>query len=152
MVLPEKEGPFFWFVLTISIFDNIILLSNIDILFWIREGRESMAREQYQELTEQMYYILLAIWEPQCGADISRLAMEMSGGRVQIGPGTLYTLLKKFEEQEIIRETGSVGRKRYYVITNKGRRMLQTEYERLKRLIEDGRNYLQMGKAGVEYE
>lgn len=108
-----------------------------------------MAREQFQELTEQMYYILLSLWEPQCGADISRMAQETSGGRIQIGPGTLYTLLKRFEEQGIIRETGSEGRKRYYVITNKGREMLLTEYERLQRLIEDGKPYLQGGKVVV---
>lgn len=30
-----------------------------------------MAREQFQSLSEQMYYILLALWDEQCGADIS---------------------------------------------------------------------------------
>ena len=52
-----------------------------------------MAREQFQSLTEQMYYILLALLEPRCGVDISQKAMEISRGRMQIGPGTLYTLL-----------------------------------------------------------
>ena len=36
-----------------------------------------MAREQFQSLTEQMYYILLALLEPRCGVDISQKAMEM---------------------------------------------------------------------------
>ena len=37
-----------------------------------------MAREQFQSLTEQMYYILLALLEPRCGVDISQKAMEIS--------------------------------------------------------------------------
>lgn len=34
-----------------------------------------MAREQFQSLTEQMYYILLALLEPRCGVDISQKAI-----------------------------------------------------------------------------
>ena len=97
-----------------------------------------MAREQFQSLTEQMYYILLALWEPQCGADISRQVSSLSQRRIQVGPGTLYTLLARFEEQQIIRETGSQGRKRYYMITDKGKSMLHTEYARLQALVKDG--------------
>lgn len=35
--------------------------------------------------------------------------MELSGGRVQVGPGTLYTLLAKFQEGEIIDKTETVS-------------------------------------------
>ena len=76
-----------------------------------------MAREQFQSLTEQMYYILLALLEPRCGVDISQKAMEISRGRMQIGPGTLYTLLAKFEKEDMIKEAGVEGRRKYYQIT-----------------------------------
>ena len=98
-----------------------------------------MAREQFQSLSEQMYYILLALWDEQCGADISRRADELSQGRIRIGPGTLYTLLGRFQEQGMIRETESAGRKRYYVITEKGKGMVYTEYTRLRTLIREAR-------------
>lgn len=101
-----------------------------------------MAREQYQTLTEQMYYILLALLEPRCGVDISARAEEISRHRIQIGPGTLYTLLGKFEEEQMIRQVRSEGRKRYYQITDKGMEMLQKEYERLQLLVEEGRMLL----------
>lgn len=101
-----------------------------------------MAREQFQSLSEQMYYILLALWNEQCGADISRRVDELSQGRIRIGPGTLYTLLGRFQEQKMIRETESAGRKRYYVITEKGKGMVYTEYARLRTLIRDGAPYL----------
>ncbi|MCI8836682.1 MAG: PadR family transcriptional regulator [Hungatella sp.] len=106
-----------------------------------------MAREQFQSLSEQMYYILLALWDVQCGADISRRVDQLSQGRIRIGPGTLYTLLGRFQEQEMIRETQSAGRKRYYVITEKGKRMMYTEYVRLQTLIQDGAPYLGAEKA-----
>lgn len=111
-----------------------------------------MAREQFQNLSEQMYYILLALWEPQCGADISRQVSKLSGGRLQIGPGTLYTLLGRFEEQQIIRQAGSEGRKRYYVIMDKGKQMMQKEYRRLKTLVEDGALYLEPEIGGYDDE
>ncbi|WP_125142226.1 PadR family transcriptional regulator [Clostridium transplantifaecale] len=104
-----------------------------------------MAREQFQSLTEQMYYILLALLEPRCGVDISRKAMEISRDRIQIGPGTLYTLLAKFEKEDIIQEVKVEGRKKYYQITVRGRTMLQEEYRRLETLVEEGREYMKGG-------
>ena len=50
----------------------------------------------------------------------------------------LLRLLARFEEQQMIRETGSQGRKRYYMITDKGISMLRAEYARLQALVEDG--------------
>ena len=65
-----------------------------------------MAREQFQTLTEPMYYILLALLEECCGVDIMDKVQELSHGRVRVGPGTLYAMLSKFEENSVIRMTG----------------------------------------------
>ena len=97
-----------------------------------------MAREQFQTLTEPMYYILLALLEECCGVDIMERVKTLSHGRVVVGPGTLYAMLAKFEENNIIRLTTSEGRRKSYVITDNGRQMLQKEYERLKTMAEDG--------------
>ena len=51
-----------------------------------------MAREQFQTLTEPMYYILLALLEECCGVDIMEKVKKISKGRVKVGPGTLYAL------------------------------------------------------------
>ena len=104
-----------------------------------------MAREQFQSLTEQMYYILLALLEPRCGVDISQKAMEISRGRMQIGPGTFYTLLAKFEKEDMIKEAGVEGRRKYNQITDHGLAMLQDEYRRLETLVEEGREYMRGG-------
>ena len=96
-----------------------------------------MAREKYKTLTEQMFYILLCLQRECCGIDIMDRVTEMTGGRVVIGPGTLYTLLGDFVKQGFIRETAVEGRKRSYVITDTGKRLLQEEYARLKQLTSD---------------
>ena len=59
-----------------------------------------MAREQFQTLTEPMYYILLALTEECCGADIMEKVRKISGDRVKVGPGTLYAMLSKFEKNQ----------------------------------------------------
>ncbi len=100
------------------------------------------AREQFQTLTEQMYYILLSLLKPNCGVDIMESVERISKGRVKVGAGTLYALLGKFEEEKMIVEVEVVGRKRTYVITEKGRALLEKEYERLLYLVEDGRELL----------
>ena len=97
-----------------------------------------MAREQLQTLTEPMYYILLALTQECCGVDIMERVKKLSGGRVRVGPGTLYAMLAKFEEKEIIRLTASEGRRKSYVITDQGREALEREFERLQRMVRDG--------------
>ena len=100
-----------------------------------------MAREQLQTLTEPMYYILLALTEECCGVDIMERVKKLSGGRVSVGPGTLYAMLAKFEEKDIIRLTASDGRRKSYVITEAGRDELKKEFERLQRMVSDGQFY-----------
>ena len=105
-----------------------------------------MAREQFQTLTEPMYYILLALTEECCGVDIMEKVKVISQGRVLVGPGTLYAMLAKFEENGIIKMTTSEGRRKSYIITELGREMLQKEYDRLMIMVEDGQIYFKAGK------
>jgi len=100
-----------------------------------------MAREQFQTLTEPMYYILLALTEECCGVDIMEKVAKISAGRIKVGPGTLYAMLSKFEENKVIRRTAEEGRRKSYIITDLGISMLEREYERLKTMVEDGRRY-----------
>lgn len=101
-----------------------------------------MAREQFQNLTEPMYYILMSLIEERCGVDIMAAVDEISNGRVKVGPGTLYALLGKFEKENMIRETEVEGRRRSYIITEKGLMILKEEYERIRMLLRDGEKFL----------
>ncbi len=102
-----------------------------------------MAREAFQTLTEPMYYILLALTEECCGVDIMNKVENLSGGRIRVGPGTLYAMLARFEENKIIRLTAEEGRRKSYIITDAGIRMLAKEYARLKTMVKDGASILE---------
>ena len=98
-----------------------------------------MAREQFQTLTEPMYYILLALMNESCGVDIMDRVKEISKGRVLIGPGTLYAMLQKFESQGVVKITKQEGRQKWYIATEKGRSMLEEEIDRLVIMLKDAK-------------
>lgn len=91
-----------------------------------------MPREKFQTLTEQMFYILLCLTQECYGMDILDRVPEMTDGRVGVGSGTLYHLLEQFLDAGMIRETKVEGRRRSYILTGKGREMLDREYARLR--------------------
>lgn len=91
-----------------------------------------MPRERFKTLTEQMFYILLCLCQECRGADILEMVRTMTAGRVTIGSGTLYDLLEQFASEGMIRETRAEGRRRSYIITDKGREMLEREYRRIR--------------------
>ena len=96
-----------------------------------------MAREKFQTLTEQMFYILLCLRQECCGTDIMSEVSRLTNGRVSVGPGTLYNLLESFLEVGWIAGTKVEGRKRSYLITAAGRKALEDEYRRLQKLMTD---------------
>ena len=96
-----------------------------------------MAREKFQTLTEQMFYILLCLEEECCGMDIMEKVGRITDGRVNVGPGTLYNLLEQFLTAGMIRETRVEGRKKSYILTLKGAQILGEEYERLRKQVAD---------------
>ena len=96
-----------------------------------------MPRGKYDTLTEQMFYVLLCLKIECYGMDIMERVRERTGGRVVIGPGTLYHLLDDFLAVGWIKETRTQGRRRCYRITDEGKSMLEREYRRLRQLTED---------------
>ena len=90
-----------------------------------------MPRLKFQTLTEQMFYTLLCLQNECCGMDILDKVPSMTNQRVNIGSGTLYTLLEQFLEAEMIQETKVEGRRRSYILTEKGKEMLNKEYQRI---------------------
>ncbi len=102
-----------------------------------------MSPKARTNLTETMYYVLMSFWRQEmCGTDVTEFVEQKTGGRVKLGPGTLYVILAKFEEEGLIRETAVEGRKRTYQITNKGCQAFQEELDRLRTCILDGEEVL----------
>ena len=96
-----------------------------------------MPRAKFQTLTEQMFYILLCLKEECYGMDIMDKVPAMTNGRVNVGSGTLYNLLEQFLEAEMIRETKAEGRRRSYILTEKGKEALANECKRICTQIAD---------------
>lgn len=90
-----------------------------------------MPREKFRTLTEQMFYALLCLKNECYGMDILDRVPAMTNRRVTIGSGTLYTLLEQFLEAGMIRETKVEGRRRSYILTDRGRERLRQEYGRI---------------------
>lgn len=94
-------------------------------------------------LTEPMYYVLMSFLRREmCGTEITEFVERRTAGRVKLGPGTLYTLLARFQDEGLIAETSVEGRKRTYQITGRGRETFQAELERLRACLDDGEEEL----------
>lgn len=97
----------------------------------------TMPRPKFQTLTEQMFYVLLCLREECYGIDIFDKVSAMTQGRVTVGSGTMYNLLEQFLDAEMIREVNVDGRRRSYLLTDKGRERLDREYQRLRAQVAD---------------
>ena len=112
-------------------------MKHIDILDIRGLEVSYVARAKFQTLTEQMFYTLLCLKEECYGMDILDKVPAMTNHRVNVGSGTLYTLLEQFQDAEMIRETKVEGRRRSYILTDKGREMLEKECARLTAQLAD---------------
>lgn len=98
-----------------------------------------MGKKTLETLTETMFYTLMAFQRGEmCGAEVSEFVEQKTAGRVRMGPGTLYTILAKFQEEKLLLEVESGGgRKRTYRITDRGRTCYREEVERLRACVAD---------------
>lgn len=98
----------------------------------------AMPRKTLDSLSEPMFYVLMALRRRAlCGADVAQWVSARTGGRIVLGPGTLYTILGKLTDEEMIRETAVEGRRRTYEITEAGKKLYDNEVERLRRCLRD---------------
>lgn len=96
-----------------------------------------MARKKLETLTEQMFYVLLALRQERHGYGIMQTITELTGGRVNVGAGTLYALLERFERDRLIRFTRMEENRKYYRLTDAGEQALRAEYQRIQRQAAD---------------
>lgn len=89
-------------------------------------------------LTEALFYILLAVRKPNYGYEIIQDVSEMTKGRVNLGPGTLYGAINSMLSKGWIKlysEDKESRKKKEYLITDAGREVFRKEAERLEELI-----------------
>src|SRR5262245_42664633 len=98
-------------------------------------------------LREQGYHVLLALADgPLHGYGIIKSVLDLSDGRLRLGAGTLYGALDRFTAEGLVTVTKEEvvdGRhRRYYELTEHGRRVLAEETERLAQLAATARRRL----------
>ena len=99
-------------------------------------------------LTEAVYYILISLYSPMHGYGVIQNVEKLSGGRVRLGAGTLYGALNTLLSRGWIVESGESGeRKKEYIITEAGKRVVLDEIDRLQELLDNGRALLETQKG-----
>lgn len=89
-------------------------------------------KRQYNQLPQVAFSILLALsLRERHGYEIIKQVLDDSNSKIKLSPGALYTSIKQLHEQALVEEVdnGDDPRRRYYRLTDKGRRALGAELE-----------------------
>lgn len=99
-------------------------------------------------LKPKVLHILLAVADgPRHGYSIMQEVLARTDGQVRLWPAALYGLLRDLEKRELIVESDTRPaadqddeRRRYYVLTPHGRRVLDGEVRRLEAIVQHARS------------
>ena len=92
----------------------------------------------YLPLTESTYYIMLTLVEPLHGYAVMQKIEKVSKGTVKVGPGTLYGAFTSLEKEGLIVKVKEEDRRKSYVLTAKGKKVLMNQIKRLKIMTQNG--------------
>jgi DNA-binding PadR family transcriptional regulator len=101
-----------------------------------------MKTQTIAPLTEATFLILLSLSPaPKHGYAVMKEVRDLSNGRIKFSTGTLYGAIRRLLEQGWIKrvadpEPNPTNRERKaYALTDKGRKIINAEVERLKSLL-----------------
>jgi len=93
-------------------------------------------------LTPAVFFVLFSLADGEKhGYAIMQGMATLSGGKVHMGPGTLYTTLQRLLDLDWIEEVQpraameASNRRRYYRLTGNGKALLEAEISRLDSLV-----------------
>jgi DNA-binding PadR family transcriptional regulator len=109
---------------------------------------------QMPPLTPAVFHVLLALADSERhGYAIMQEVAESTGGRIKMGPGTLYGTIKRLLEARMIEESDERPdpelddeRRRYYRLTALGQRAVRAEALRYAEMAEVARRKRLIGK------
>ena len=104
-------------------------------------------------LTPAAFHVLLALADgPKHGYLIMKEVEDRTGGEVRLSTGTLYGLIKRFLDEELIIELPAEGdhseRRRPYKLTPFGRQVARAEALRLEQLVSAARGVRLLPERG----
>ena len=99
--------------------------------------------EDMLPLTPAVLHIMFALVDGERhGYSIMQEVTQRTGGKVHMGPGTLYGSIKRMIADGLIEESGTRPdpslddeRRRYYRLTGFGQRVIRAEIQRLEQII-----------------
>jgi len=102
---------------------------------------------EHLPLNHADFHVMLALGdEERHGYAIMLHVEELTEGAVTLGPGTLYTSIKRLVAAGLIEESGDRPdadmddqRRRYYKLTRLGRKVLVAEVQRMERMLRHAR-------------
>jgi DNA-binding PadR family transcriptional regulator len=137
-------GKYFQNILeNISSYDILIVDISINDIISIYSVRYYMEAKSQKDnikaelpLTESTLLILLALGKAHHGYGIMQEIQEMTDGAHNIGPGTLYGVLKQLVKKKLVVELPSDNpRRRNYRLGTSGEQLIELELERLETLL-----------------
>lgn len=113
--------------------------------------------ETHLPLKRAEFHILLALaGGEQHGYSIMQEVESLTDGAIQLGPGTLYTTIKRMVDEGLIAESANRPdpalddqRRRYYKLTDSGRLVVAAEARRLAQLVEVARTRRLLENSGA---
>ena len=111
-------------------------------------GTRASDPDEYLPLTPAVLDIVLALGDEVLhGYGIMREVRRRTGGRRRLAPGTLYRSLRQMQEKGLVEESEERPdadlddeRRRYYRLTDLGRKVAVAEVERLEGLVRAARS------------
>ena|ERR1700687_5560947 len=94
-------------------------------------------------LTPAVFFVLFSLAEGQKhGYAIMKETVTLSGGKVRIGPGTLYATLQRLLDLTLLQEVPATAaalerdsRRRYYRLTGSGKTLLEAALSHMDSLV-----------------
>jgi DNA-binding PadR family transcriptional regulator len=105
--------------------------------------KETKELEMQEALTPAMFHVLLALAEEEMhGYAILKEVERRTAGKVRLSAGTLYGIIRRLNDEgwiaELTRRPSEAfddERRRYYRLTDQGRRVAVNEARRLEELV-----------------
>ena len=91
-------------------------------------------RKVYMPMTETAFLILLSLRTPNHGYGVVQQVERLTEGGVRLAPGTMYGSLSKMEKDGVIRFLREEDLRKFFVITELGEEVLETELRRIEGL------------------
>lgn len=104
---------------------------------------EEKAIKKYIPMTETMFFILLSLQQEHHGYGIMQHVKQITDSRIILGAGTIYNSLSRLEKDGLIQALSEDNRRKTYIATELGKKILKVEAKRLVELYENAKSILE---------